>query len=990
MPADEYGTVERPALDALTTLGWEVIDQEQEDWSDPRETHSSAVLEPRLRDAIERLNPWLNENNLNKAIREIQQVAGTNTMHENQLIHEKLVRHTSVKQDRGHGKKHQTVEFIDYENPENNDFFAVNQFAVEGPHETIKPDIALFVNGLPLGIIECKDPTIAEPRSEALDQLARYQNQRGGEAEGAEELFRYNQFTAAIWYEGAVMGSYGTPKSQYKPWRDAYPLGDDELAELFGLSDYVPPQYRLFYALFEPERLLDQLRHFTVFEEKQSGTAKMVARYQQYRAVRKALERIEKRHQREAPGGVVWHTQGSGKSLTMLFLGLKLRRHLSNPTLLLVTDRQALDDQVHATFERCGFPNPQKAEDIDDLREKLRHNAGETITTLIQKFQTAEDEPDEFPVLSRDEDIYVMVDEAHRTQYKHLANNMRTALPNAFYTGFTGTPIEKEKRNTTRTFGNYIDTYTIDQSLEDDTTVEILYQGRLADIHLDGADLDRVFDRVFDEYDEDEKAEIKRRYAREQDLAEAETRIERVALDIIEHFEDEIAQPFKGMVVTTSKRAAITYKQKLDELNGPESRVVISQGHNDPEAVKKWSPTDAELSDYKDSFVDPNGDVELLVVCDMLLTGFDAPVAKAMYLDKPLREHSLLQAIARVNRPFEDKNHGLIVDYYGVSDDLREALAMFSQDDVERAMVPLKEKRPELEAAHGKAVAFFDDLDDTEACLQTLEPEDTRIEFNKAFKRFSKLMDIVLPNPMANQYRPDLERLSTIYGRAKERYRDDSMNLEGCGKKVRELIHGHIRSSEIEVLNDEPVSVMEGGEFDTKLEGLESDEARASEMQHAIEHEISVRHDEDPVHYESLQERVEDLIEQYRESRLTDREVIEELRNVLEEMRTRDQEARSKGLDGETELSFYHAVEDVLGTASREADEDELVDLTANIVAEIDDLVTVVEWKQKNHVHQTMRKRVKLQLFQSPLDLSKQERDELTNRVVELARANYQ
>jgi len=249
------------------------------------------------------------------------------------------------------------------------------------------------------------------------------------------------------------------------------------------------------------------------------------------------------------------------------------------------------------------------------------------------------------------------------------------------------------------------------------------------------------------------------------------------------------------MVVTTSKRAAITYKEKLDELNGPESRVVISKDHNDPEDVKQWAPTDSELRDYKKSFVDPDGEVDLLIVCDMLLTGFDAPVAQVMYLDKPLKEHNLLQAIARVNRPFEDKNHGLIVDYYGVSNDLKEALAMFSEEDVQRAMVPLEDKQQDLEAAHRKAISFFEDLDEVESCLQTLEPEDIRINFNNAFKRFSKLMDIVLPDPMANPYKRDLARLSTIYGRAKERYRDDSMNLEGCGKKVRELIQKHIRSS---------------------------------------------------------------------------------------------------------------------------------------------------------------------------------------------------
>ncbi|QLK27190.1 type I restriction endonuclease subunit R [Natrinema zhouii] len=989
--SNEYAEAERPALETLGQLGWEVVDQQQTTWDDPRESESSAVLEPRIRDTIERLNPWINENNLNKVVREIQQVAGTSTMDENEQIHEKLVRHTSVKQDRGHGLKHQTVKYIDYETPENNDFFALNQFRVEGPIETIKPDIALFVNGIPLGVIECKAPGIAEPKSEALEQLQRYQNERTETGkEGAEALFRYNQYSVATWLEGAVMGTYGTPKGQYKPWRDPYPVDDEYLADRFDLESYVPDQYRMLYALFEPERLLDQLRHFTVFETKQNGQIKMIARYQQYRAVHKALERIEKRNQREAPGGVIWHTQGSGKSLTMLFLGLKLRREKADPKLVLVTDRQALDDQIHATFERCGFPNPKKAEGIEDLREKLGTSAGETITTLIQKFQLQEDEDGDFPVLSSDKDIYVMVDEAHRTQYKHLANNMRTALPNAFYVGFTGTPIEKDDRDTRQTFGNYIDTYTIDQSLKDDTTVEILYQGRLADMHLEGETLDTMFDRIFDDYTDEEKAEIKKRYARTQDLAEAETRIERVTLDIIEHFESEIADTFKGMVVTTSKRAAISYKEKLDELNGPESRVVISHDHNDPESVKKWAPSDSELSKYKDSFVDPDGEVELLVVCDMLLTGFDAPVAQVMYLDKPLKEHNLLQAIARVNRPFPDKNHGLIVDYYGVSNELREALAMFSAEDVERAMVPLEDKEPELEAAHRNAVTFFDDLENVEACLQTLEPEDRRIEFNNAFKRFSGLMDIVLPNPMANPYKDDLERLSTIYGRAKERYRDDEMNLEGTGEKVRELIHKHIRSSGIEVLNDEPVSVMDTDEFDTRLDTLESDEARASEMQHAVKHELNVRYDEDPVHYGSLQERVEELIEEYRQQRLSDREVIEELREIMDEMRSRQQIARKKGFVGTTELSFYHALEDVLEAEECGIDEESLIELTGTLVSAVEKFTAIVEWKQKVNIQQQIRKQVKIELYKSDLDLSDVERDELTTRVIELARAHYE
>jgi type I restriction enzyme R subunit len=984
---NEYAESERPALDALQQLGWEVLDQQQTTWADPRETESSAVLENRLRDAVDRLNPWLDENNLNKAVREIQQLAGTSTMAENEAIHETLVRHTTVEQDRGHGKQHQTVQYIDYETPANNDFFALNQFRVAGPVETIKPDIVLFVNGIPLGVIECKSPQIPEPRSEALDQLTRYQNERDGESEGAEELFRYNQFSVAAWMEGAVMGTYGTPKDQYKPWRDAYPLEDDELIERFDLEGYLPDQYRMLYALFEPERLLDQLRHYTVFETDQGGTVKMVARYQQYRAVRKALDRIDKRGQREAQGGVVWHTQGSGKSLTMLFLALKLRRLKADPTLVLVTDRRALNDQIHATFERCGFPNPKKADSIEDLRDRLTHDAGETITTLIHKFQTTDAEG-EFPVLSRDENVYVMADEAHRTQDKELANNMRTALPNAFYVGFTGTPIEKDDRNTRRTFGNYIDTYTIDQSLEDGATVEILYQGRLADIHLEGETLDRLFDRVFSEKTDEEKAEIQKRYARTQDLAEAQPRIDRVALDIIEHFENDVPTPFKGMVVTTSKEAAVRYKETLDNLNGPESRVIVSEGHNDPEHIKTWTPSDAEKSQYKESFVDPNGEVELLIVCDMLLTGFDAPVAQVMYLDKPLREHSLLQAIARVNRPFEEKTHGLIIDYYGVSDELKEALSMFSSKDVERAMVPIEDKGPELEAAHNRSVSFFDDLDEVEQCVQSLDPDDRRIEFKNAFKRFSQLMDIVMPDPIANPYREDLEQLSTIYAKAKERYRDESMNIEGAGAKVRELIQDHINSKGIEILNEEPVSIMDEVEFDAKLEDLEGDEARASEMQNAIEHEINVRFDEDPVQYGSLKERLEELIEKYREGRYDERETIEKLRSLMDEIRSRDKAARDKGLRNETDLSFYHAVEDVLD--DHEADEEAFVELTADLVGTVEEFVTTVEWKEKTHLQNKIRKEVTGQLYRSEIDLSDEERKELTNRVIELARAHYQ
>ncbi|RLM60091.1 type I restriction enzyme endonuclease domain-containing protein, partial [Halorubrum sp. Atlit-26R] len=306
----------------------------------------------------------------------------------------------------------------------------------------------------------------------------------------------------------------------------------------------------------------------------------------------------------------------------------------------------------------------------------------------------------------------------------------------------------------------------------------------------------------------------------------------------------------------------------------------------------------------------------------------------------------------------------------------------------ERAMVPVEDKQPDLEAAHSKAVSFFDDLDDVEQCVQSLEPDDRRIEFKNAFKRFSQLMDIVLPDPMANPYREDLEQLSAIYGTAKERYRDETMNLEGAGAKVRELIQDHITSRGIEVLNDEPVSIMDEVEYDAKVEDLESDEARASEMQNAIKHEINVKFDEDPVQYGSLKDRLEELIEKYREGRYDERETIEELRALMDEIRSRDKQARKKGLRDETDLSFYHAVEDVLG--DHEAGDEEAIELTGTLVETVEGFVTKVEWKERTHLQNQMRKAVTRDLYRSEIDLSADQRQVLTNRVIELARAHYQ
>lgn len=990
---DEYHHVEKPALETLDKLGWTVIDiNEIDDITkiDSRENLNTVILENRLRESIKKLNPWIDENNLNKAIREIKTVKATSHMHANKIIHNKLVKHISLEQNIGHGKKHQTIKIIDYENIENNDFLVLNQYRVKGKKETIKPDIVAFINGIPLAVIECKSPTIVDPKEQALNQMQRYQNQRGGIDEGAEHLFRYNQYSIITWKDGAEAGTYKTPQEYYKAWKDPYPESTEQLKKILK-KERITPQDILLFSLFKKDRILDIIQNFTVFQEKNQETIKIIPRYQQYRAVQKTLERIKKEN--TTKGGIIWHTQGSGKSLTMLFLGLKLRRQMKNPTLLLVTDRQNLDQQIHDTFQQCGFPNPKQAEDIKDLKNKLKKPVGETITTLIHKF-------DDDKVLTKNKNIFVLVDEAHRTQYKIFANNMRTALPNAHYIGFTGTPIEKQKRNTKKTFGNYIDTYTIDRSIEDGTTIPIKYQGRLADIHLDGVNLDKIFNRIFKDKTEKEKIEIRKRYAREQDLAEAPKRIEQVCLDILQHYEQKIAYPFKAMIVTTSKQATVNYKKQLDELNAPESRVIISPGHNDPQEIKKYTPTEEDKKNWKKRFLDTNDDIKILIVCDMLLTGFDAPILQVMYLDKPLKEHTLLQAIARVNRPYQEKNYGLIIDYYGVSDNLKEALHMFTEKDIEKAMTPIENELPRLQSTHRKAMSFFQNVDktDLDACVDAIEEEDTRIKFNRAFKEFSKMMDIVLPDPKANPYKEDLKKLGKIYAKAKNRYMDDSMNLTGCGEKVKEIIRKHITSSGINILNQKPVSITNKEEFDQEVETAQTPKRKMSIMEHKIKHEISERRTEDPPFYNSLHKKIEELIQKYRNKRLSEKEMIHEYWKIIDAIRNREQQAEELGFEDTSQLSFYHTLNQaftpaikggILSEDSDIPDKEELKKITKEIVQKINKEL-VVDWKNKIKIQKKIRKQIKLYLYSRyDIKIPKEKMDQLVTQILELARRWY-
>ncbi|OGQ94908.1 MAG: DEAD/DEAH box helicase [Deltaproteobacteria bacterium RIFOXYA12_FULL_61_11] len=986
---DEVHLAEEPADALLRELGYEFVPAEVLDAE--RESLAEPVLVKRLEAALRRLNPWISDDNVRKAIRHITHAAATGLIEANEQVHTALVHNISLEQDLGQGIRGQTVRFIDFDDPTKNEFVFTRQYRVSGTKQTAVPDIVVFVNGIPIVVIECKSPTINDPLDKAIEQLFRYQEVddrfRGL---GAPRLFHAAQILIGTCGQAAKYGTIGTPARNWSEWKVPHPLTLDQLGATLGR---VPtPQDVLLWGLLNKGTLLDLVQNFIVFEVDGARTYKKLARFPQFIAVNGAIERIRKAKRPTLRGGIVWHTQGSGKSLTMVFLAVKLRRLgiAANPTLIVVTDRKDLDNQITGTFQRCGFPNPVQARNVRHLRELLNRGGGQTVMTTVQKFQEAATEG--HPVLNTAENVFVMVDEAHRTQYRSLAANMRRALPNACFLGFTGTPIDKKDRSTLQVFGDYIHKYTIEQAVQDGATVPIFYEMRQSPERIEGESLDAVFERIFRDRSDEERETIKQRFATQEAVAAAPRRIEAVCLDIIDHFEKFIhPNGFKAQVVACSRDVAVTYKETLDRLSAPESALIMSSTHNDPERLARWRTTKEDQRKLIGRFKDPEDPLAILVVCDMLITGFDAPVEQVMYLDAPLREHTLLQAIARVNRTAEGKDYGLVVDYWGVALYLEQALSVFAPSDVQGAMRPKADLLPRLESYHRTAMRFFSRIgrDDVEGCIRILEPEDARAEYELAFRRFAQAMDMLLPDPAALPFMADLKWLGKVRNAARVRFRDSRFDLTGCRAKVRALIEEHIAAGGVEQLL-EPVSIL-APEFEDEMKKLGSDEARASEMEHAIRHEIHVRMDENPVFYGSLQERLAQIIEERRQARVGAAEQLRLLGDVVRDMKNVHATAQAVGLD---EAGF--AIYELLGTADggiasdsgTNASADVVVDggrrdQAAQILADLQDLA-VIDWVHKEDVQRRMRQAVKRNLRGA--GYPREQLEALTAKLMDLAR----
>jgi type I restriction enzyme R subunit len=974
---NEINLSENPAVELLEKLGFtyvapEVLEAE-------RETLKETVVVGRLAKALKKLNPWISDDNARKVARSVANVPAASLIEASEKVYTTLTYGVGVEQD---GEPTRNVRFFDFERPANNEWIVTRQYTVKGVKKHCRPDVVLLANGIPLAVIECKSPTLGEGwKLEAIDQLTRYQEQDDKYRElGIPRLFETAQVLVATCGQAAAYGTTTTPHRFFAEWKTPWPLTTPRLRDLLGREPTI--QDVTIAGLLAPANLLDLMRNFVVFERDAATgrTIRKLCRYQQFMAVNKAIERAGRAKTPSDRGGVVWHTQGSGKSLTMLWLALKLRRDPlhENPTLVIVTDRKDLDEQITKTFVACGFPNPEQAESVRDLRALLSGPPGKTILTTVQKFQELAGPGnggkkrvtrEEFPTLNEARNIFVLTDEAHRTQYGGLAANMRRALPNAAFFGFTGTPIDKNDRSTLSTFGPYIDTYTIEQAVADGATVPIFYEGRLAELRIVGNTLDALFDRIFADRSKEEREAIKKKYGSEQTLAGAPKRIETIALDVIDHYTKFIGpNGFKAQVVGCTREIAVLYKEALDRLNGPQSAVIISGSNKDAEHLVRHHTNEEQRKELINRFLKKDDPLKILVVCDMLLTGFDAPVEQVMYLDSPLKEHTLLQAIARVNRTADGKTFGLIVDYWGVSEALTEALAIFAPSDVKAAMTPKIDELPRLQARHANVLRFFirvKDKDDLDACVAVLEPEDVRAQFDEAFKKFGQSLDMMLPDPKALPYVGDARWLGKIRQVAAAKYRDEKIDISDCGAKVRKLIEEAVSAEGIQILVKQ-VSLFTP-EFEEKLKALKSNEAQASEMEHAIRHEIHVKLEENPVFYTSLRERLEQLIEDRKAKRIDAAGQLKLFEDLRKELRGHADAAEKAGLS-ETGFAIYGILAEPKPLAAAEPRaaygiiDDAKRELASLLEEQLEPQVTIVDWTRKDDVQREMRKRIKRQL----------------------------
>ena len=980
----EVNASQKPAIALLQSMGYTYISPE--DCEKQRGSRYHVLLKDILRGQLRRLNRYsyagaeneFSAANIERAMEELDEPLTDGLVRTSEKIYDALLLGKSYPETVGGGKSLSfNLKYIDWEHPENNLFHVTEEFAVESQDKlhNARPDIVLFINGIPFAVIECKAPYISV--KQAVEQMIRNQ-----QADYIPQLFKYAQIVMATNKNVVKYATAGTPKKFWSVWKEQdTEFLDSRLAQL--VADRAPTeQDRNMISLFGRERLMELSRYFVLFD----ANVKKICRYQQYFAIREIIKTIAQRDSKgNRQSGVIWHTQGSGKSLTMVMLAKYILMELAacNPRVVIVTDRKELDGQIAATFAHTRL-NPARATSGRHLVELVTNGKADVITTIINKFNTAE----RLEAKNNSRDVFVLIDESHRSNYGSMAAKMRTVFPNACYIGFTGTPLMKREKNTLTKFGKLIHKYTIQDGVEDGAIVPLIYEGRFVEQKVDEENIDMWFQQTTKRLPDPQKEDLRRKWSSIRRLTSTDARIKRIALDINNHFLLGFKDTgFKAMLATNYKRDAIRYLKCFEQFGDLNCAVVISppdiresvddvdEGTDNmvieywEKMMKQYGDADTYEEAMKNKFCD--GEIDILIVCSKLLTGLDAPVCQVLYIDKELKEHGLLQAIARTNRLHDGKEYGLIVDYRGLIQKLDAAMDMYSGAGLENfegrdlsgVVIDVLEALGQLRTAYTNLIDLFadvKDLSDTEAVEVSLADEKKREQFYNLLCAFGRALDLVLNSEQAYAALPGEERkkyqnrflfFSKVRRSVKIRYCDAIDNKE-YEPLMQNLLDMHLSVAGLKQITN-PVDILNKDDFERELEELGSLRAKADAITSRLSKSISAKYEENPAYYDSFSKRIKDALDQYKEKVISEAEYLAKMRSIMEDYHS-----------GKSSVSYPERIkcnihaQAFYGVITALFDDAQIEGMTPDFAAEIAEEITAiiakhsrVDWTNNQTIH---------------------------------------
>ena len=1056
-----------PALKLLMNMGWKYLSQEQAVEARGNRT-SNVLLEGVLKEQLQKINTIhykgkdfsFSETNINNAIVALRDLPiNEGFIAANKHFYELITLGKSLEQNILGDKKSFSFQYIDWKNPENNIFHVTEEYSVIRSERAdhYRPDIVLFVNGIPMVVIECKSPFIKEPVEKAIEQQLRNQQD-----DGIRSLYQYSNLTLALATNDAKYATTATAKEFWGYWKEVFktkeeqlnweekinaikhqPLPNDEKTMLFkerfkSVWNYfeqlekeqqvITEQDKLLYSFCVPERLLDFMFNFTLFDE----GIKKVARYQQYFAIKNTLQRIEKTDNKgNHIGGVIWHTQGSGKSLTMVMLAQLIAANpiIKNPKIILVTDRIDLDDQITETFQKCQVP-VENAQTGKHLVQLIKSPGDAVITTLIHKFEAAVNQEKQGFTSS---EIFVLIDEGHRSQYGTFNVKMQKVFPNACFIAFTGTPLMKKEKSTANKFGGLIDVYSITDAVNDKAVVPLLYEGRHNLIEVNEKPLDNYFDKVSEPLTEYGKAALKRKYSSKNILNKADQVIYARAWDISEHFEDNWKGTiYKGQLVAPNKVSAIRYKEYLDEIGKVTSEVIISapdmrEGEEDAfeiaeDKVKafwksrmdKYGTTEMYEKTVINSFKKQDTP-EIIIVVDKLLTGFDAPRNTVLYLTRPLKEHTLLQAIARVNRLCPGKDYGYIIDYFGNLENLHNALETYSGDntfdaeDIEGTWTNIGDEIKKLPQVHSDVWDIFKTIKnkyDEPAYEELLNDEELRHNFYEKVSIFSRILKMALSSfefatktdeKVIEKYKKDAKFFLALRIAVKRRYSDD-LDYAEYEPQVQKLIDKHITTEgEVFRITDQ-VNIFDKQKREEEVEKLSSKAAKADHIASRTIRAINVKMNEDPVFYKKLSKLIKEAIEEYHQQRIDETEYLKKAKEFEETFLKGQTENIPEIIkNNPTGIAIFNLIGEVFVNELKNND-----DLPAKMAKEIDEIlknivfdngILRIDWQKDQNIESEILRSIDDYFFEAKIrfgiDFTFEKIDQMVEEVLKMAKTKF-